>query len=108
MDKTVGRVCPICESSMKREGDLDLFICHKYPTKHRGTEEEMIVLGNKGKKIRQLITISEYSKRNKIERTKVYRLIRTGKLTLYKGLRYEPLLDPTENLKNFKRAKMPT
>lgn len=60
----------------------------------------MIVLGNKGRNIHQLVTISEYAKRNKIERTKVYRLIRTGKLTLYKGLKYEPLLDPEEKPKD--------
>lgn len=48
-------------------------------------------------KDKQLVTIVHYSKLHNIDRRKVYRLIEAGKLTRYRGLGGEPMLDPEEN-----------
>lgn len=60
-----------------------------------------IALAKKSKSIaeikdRKLVSILEYSRITKTERRKLYRLIESGKLTRYRGLKNEPLLDPTE------------
>lgn len=47
-------------------------------------------------KEKKLVTISEYAERTGIERTKVYRLMESGKLTRYLGVDNEPMLDPEE------------
>lgn len=47
-------------------------------------------------KDKQLVTIVHYSKLHQIDRRKVYRLIEAGKLTRYRGLGGEPMLDPEE------------
>lgn len=99
-NKTVELKCPHCNSPMRKKTGSDIFVCRKYPTKHKGTETEVINLQKKGRNIHQLVNILEYSKLTGIDRRKVYRLIEAGKLTLYKGLKHEPLLDPEEKPKD--------
>jgi hypothetical protein len=47
-------------------------------------------------KEKQLVTISQYSEKYKLNRQTVYRLLEEGKLTRYLGLDGEPMLDPDE------------
>lgn len=51
----------------------------------------------------KLVTISEYSKFHKIDRKTTYRLIATGKITRYRGLSNEPLLNLKQRPKGVKR-----
>lgn len=99
--KTIRRKCPICLNpghTMVRKKNSNFFRCSNCGNEL--AEETIVNLWNKGKNIHQLVSITDYAKLTHTERRKVYRLIQAGKLTLYRGVKGEPLLDPTEKPKD--------
>lgn len=80
--------------SMVRKGNSNFFQCKKCGNEL--PEERIRALLGYTPEGRKLVTILEYSKLHQIDRRKIYRLIQAGRLTLYRGLRNEPMLDPEQ------------